>query len=986
MKAFLEKKYVNTGFALAIIILISVSILTYLNTSNYLNEQAYVKETLITIQASEALFSRLIESETNRRGYLITNEQVFLDDYNSANSEADSIFKKLKELTADDVSEVKIIDSLSILINIRRDIFKESLELQEKKEKNMNEQAQYTNRGKEAQDKIKVLIERIQNKENDNLTEKYAASDVNAKYTLTNLVVGNIIAFILVIIGVILLNRNINQRKKSEQLLGESRNWLYTTLTSIGDAVIVTDKIGDITFMNPVAQNLTGYSYNEAEGMYIEQVFNVVNEEFRNKVENPVSKVFKTGKIVGLANHSVLINKYNKDIPIDDSAAPIRNTEGSIIGVVLVFRDVTRRRKAEKELLESKRFIQRIADSIPNVLYIYKLSGPQMTYTNYKISELLGYSADDVKKMGEEFFQKYIHPEDFSRLTKLYQKYALAKDNEILDYEFRVKNAEGEWRWFHSYDVVFARDNEGTAIEMLGTALDVTEKKLLENELKKYSGHLEELVEMRTRELVVTNDRLKQEIITRVNAQKNIAEAEEKFRSLVENSLVGIYIIQDRKIVYINPKMEEIFGLAKGTNISDTNILDLVIEEDKQLVERNFWKVPDKAGETIQYIFRYKINNEIKYIEVRSGSKMEYNGKEAIIGTLQDVTDRIQAEKALKEQQEFLRTIIDINPSLIFAKDWDGKFTMVNKQVASIYNTSTEELIGKTDADFNSNEEELKRFLEDDRDVISSQKTKLVPEETVTNPSTNEKRWFQTIKVPFKSVDGTPQVLGVATDITARKLSDELTKKSLREKEMLLQEIHHRVKNNLQIIVSLLKLQSRYIHDKRDFDVFQKSRARVETMSMIHEKLYKSSDISSIDLGVYTRDLANHLLKAYNVNHEHIELKVNSEEINLGIDSAIPCGLIINELIINILKYAFPDKTKGTIEIDIKKAGEYINLIVKDDGVGLPAGYDLRTSESLGLQLVETLIKQLEGSVTITSGNGTRFSFVFKEIKYKDRI
>src|SRR5258708_21942796 len=110
--------------------------------------------------------------------------------------------------------------------------------------------------------------------------------------------------------------------------------------------------------------------------MYIEQVFNVVNEEFRNKVENPVSKVFKTGKIVGLANHSVLVNKFGLEIPIDDSAAPIRNKEGSIIGVVLVFRDVTRRRKAERELLDSRKFIQRIADSIPNVLYVYNLSGP----------------------------------------------------------------------------------------------------------------------------------------------------------------------------------------------------------------------------------------------------------------------------------------------------------------------------------------------------------------------------------------------------------------------------------------------------------------------------------------------------------------------------------------------------------------------------------------------------------------------------------
>ena len=987
MKSFLEKKYVNTGFALAIIILISVSILTYLNTSNYLKDQAYVKETLLTIQTSEALLSRLIQAETSRRGYLITSQQIFLDDYNAANIEADTMYKKLKNLTSDNASEIAMMDSLSLLIHNRRDILQESLELQEQKAKSMNEQADFTNRGKEVQDRIKYLITKIQDKESSDLAERYAESDVNARYTLVNLVIGNIIAFVLVIIGVILLNRNISQRKKSEQQLEESRNRLYTTLTSIGDAVIVTDKTGDITFLNPVAEKLTGYAYTEAEGMYIEQVFNVVNEEFRNKVENPVTKVFKTGNIVGLANHSVLINKDEKEIPIDDSAAPIRNSEGSITGVVLVFRDVSMRRKAEKELLGSRKFIQKIADSIPNVLYVYELSGPRMTYTNYKIADLLGYSSEEVKKMGEEFFTKYIHPEDFSRLSRLYQRYAFAKDNEVLDYEYRVKNSAGEWRWFHSYDVVFSRDGDGAAVEMLGTALDVTERKTLEVELKKYSGHLEELVQMRTRELQVTNDRLKQEISIRVNAQKDIAEAEEKFRSLVENSLVGIFILQENKIIYINPKMQEIFELPKNFISAEIDIRDFVIEEDKALVESNFWKAPDKKGETIQYIFRHKnSNNEIKYIEVKSGTKMEYNGREAVIGTLQDVTDRVYAEQALKKQQEYLRAIIDINPSLIFAKDWDGKFTLVNKEVASIYNTTVEDLIGKTDGDFNTNEEEIKRFLNDDREVIFSQVSKLVPEETVTNPLTNETRWFQTIKVPFKSVDGSDQVLGVSTDITARKLSDELTKKSLREKEMLLQEIHHRVKNNLQIIVSLLKLQSKYVHDKRDFDVFQKSRARVETMSMIHEKLYKSKDISSIDLGVYAEDLANHLLKAYNVNHEHIELVINSEEINLGIDSAIPCGLIINELMINILKYAFPEKGKGKIEINIKKAGEYINLIVKDNGIGLPENFDSKNNESLGLQLVHTLIKQLDGTLIISSENGTKFSFVFKEIKYKDRI
>ena len=229
-------------------------------------------------------------------------------------------------------------------------------------------------------------------------------------------------------------------------------------------------------------------------------------------------------------------------------------------------------------------------------------------------------------------------------------------------------------------------------------------------------------------------------------------------------------------------------------------------------------------------------------------------------------------------------------------------------------------------------------------------------------------------------------MLGVSADITARKLAEEITKRSLREKELLLKEIHHRVKNNLQIIVSLLKLQSRFVKDPNDLNIFNSSRSRVETMSLIHEKLYKSRDITDIDLGGYIKDLVSHILKAYNVNHEETGFSLTADEVKLSIDTAIPCGLIINELINNILKYAFPPGYKGKIEIIIKKSSEEIILIVSDNGIGIPSSFDINNSDSLGLQLVDTLIKQISGNVTTDTLNGTKFTIKFKEIKYRERI
>lgn len=982
MKKLLEKKYVNTGFVIALLILISVNIIIYMNISFHFEDEDVITKSLTIIQTSEALYSNIIEAETNRRGYLITNNPEFTKQYYPAFNSIDSAFNVLKQLIYSP-NEKLLLDTLQQLIYNRKDLLEESIELQEKGSKDMTLQIEYTRRGKQTQDKISRLINLIEEEEKSILNSRLKEAAESAEYTITSLVAGNVIAFALLITAIVLLNRNINRRREIEKELEESRNWLETTLESIGDGVIVTGKEGEILFMNRVSEQITEWTSDEAKGIQIGHVFNICNEESGDKVENPIQKVLSTGEIVGLANHTILITKNKKETPIDDSAAPIMNSEGNIIGAVMVFRDITRRRTAERALLDSKKFIQRIADSIPSVLYIYKLSGPKITYANHKITELLGYASEDVIKMGESFFEKYIHPDDLVRMNNLYKRFAAAKDNEILNYEYRIRNSKGEWRRFRSYDVVFSR--KGSATEMLGTAHDVTERKMLEEELKKYSTQLEELVEKRTRELRLANEKLKEEITERGKAERSIIEAEEKFRSLVENALVGIYILQDEKFAYVNPKYEEIFGYSRG-EMTGMNTWKRIPEEFRGLVTENIRKRLENEIDTIQYTFRaMRKDNSLIDVEVK-GAKMIYNGKTAIIGTLQDITERLKAEEELKRQREYLRTVIDTDPNLVFAKDWDGRFSLVNKAVADIYGTTVEELAGKTDADFNPNTEEVEHFLRDDREVMKTGNTKFIHEEKVSDSRTGETRWYQTIKVPLTADDGSKQVLGVAADITARKLAEEITKKSLKEKELLLKEIHHRVKNNLQIIVSLLKLQSKFVFDSRDLDIFNKSRSRVETMALIHEKLYKSTNISEIDIGNYLKDLVSHLLSAYKVNYEEIEFIINSDKINLGIDTSIPCGLIVNELVNNILKHAFPAGFKGRIEINLKKLNEDIVLEVKDNGVGIPTSFDIDKSDSLGMQLVDTLIKQIEGTLDVDTTDGTTFTIRFKETKYRERI
>ena len=225
-----------------------------------------------------------------------------------------------------------------------------------------------------------------------------------------------------------------------------------------------------------------------------------------------------------------------------------------------------------------------------------------------------------------------------------------------------------------------------------------------------------------------------------------------------------------------------------------------------------------------------------------------------------------------------------------------------------------------------------------------------------------------------------PEQLMVIDDITERKRAEKEIKRSLREKEVLLKEVHHRVKNNLQVISSLLYLQSKSIVDKDLLEMFNISRNRVKSMALIHEKLYQTGDYSRIDFGDYIRKLTNFLFRSYHVTQADIALKIDVEDVHLGVNTAIPCGLIINELMTNSLKYAFPDGGKGEIEIILRgDADNGFTLIVRDNGIGFMENEDFRRTESLGLKLVNNLVKQLDGTIELDTDGGAEWRINFPD-------
>ena len=239
----------------------------------------------------------------------------------------------------------------------------------------------------------------------------------------------------------------------------------------------------------------------------------------------------------------------------------------------------------------------------------------------------------------------------------------------------------------------------------------------------------------------------------------------------------------------------------------------------------------------------------------------------------------------------------------------------------------------------------------------------------------------------YDSNGGVQGAACVALDITERKEAADRMAASLMEKEMLLREVHHRVKNNMQVIVSLLKLQSGKIEDTKYLEMLKESQNRIKSMALVHEKLYRSKTIARINFEDYINSIAKNLLRSYSHLAGRVNIRVESEDILVGIDTAIPCGLLINELISNSLKHAFPQGSEGEIRVKMHRSGEdEFELVVNDNGVGMQEDFDFRHTESLGLQLVSTLAEdQLNGEILLNAAGGTEFRIKFSEIKYRKR-
>jgi len=358
---------------------------------------------------------------------------------------------------------------------------------------------------------------------------------------------------------------------------------------------------------------------------------------------------------------------------------------------------------------------------------------------------------------------------------------------------------------------------------------------------------------------------------------------------------------------------------------------------------------------------------------------INWEEKPATLNFINDITDRKRAENALRESEARNRAILNAIPDLMFQLDKHGTFVDYNVAKANDLAVPAGEFLGKKV--FEVLPVKLARqIMHNLKRALQTSKMQSFEYQLPIPLPNGDNRDFEARLVANKE----DEVFTIVRDITEQKRAQEKIKTSLKEKEVLLKEIHHRVKNSLQVISSLLYLQSKYLKDQESLNIFLESQNRIRSMALVHEKLYRAKNLAQINLSAYINDLANSLFRSYSIGTNKVKLVIDIQKTVLDIDTAIPCGLILNELISNALKYAFPKDLTGEIRIALKlKQNGVVELLVSDNGVGLPTHFDINEKKSLGMRLVEALVEQVSGIMEIENNNGTAFKILFKKRNFK---
>jgi len=731
------------------------------------------------------------------------------------------------------------------------------------------------------------------------------------------------------------LREEIDRHRETQEELRRSRRFARSLIDSSLDMILAADPDGSISEYNPAAAMRFGWEASEVMGRDSTILYADPEEYKRVQIELDTHGMF-AGEVRNISSSGEVFTSFL-------AASRLYDEDGALLGVMGVSRDITQLKRDQEALQASEERYRDLFENATDLIQSVDQQG-RFQYVNSAWRSALGYTAEEVKDLT---LQDVIHPDHRTECMRQFDVVLQGGDCGIIR------------------TVFVGRDGREIAVE--GST-----------NLRRKEGK-----SLATRSIFrdITNVKA---------ARKQVQQHEAKLRALFESSDHMFWTVDPEiKITSYNRGYAAMIKRLHGT---EPEINTDPKKPRKRFADKDyhdFWEAKYQEafeGRTTRFeterndVNGHRVCNEIFLSPVfgPEGEVIE------VFGVGHEITEQKEAEETVRDQAARLQAIFDSSANMmIWTLDKDFVITSCNahfrRSIEHDFNIRLD--VGDpfiVDATRKASGKQFSTLL--DRYKVALRGKPQQFEAELVNQH-GQTIWVENFINPIV-VDGAVQELScLAYGITDRKEAQNELLSSLHEKEVLLKEVHHRVKNNLQIISSIFSLQTAHVgEDKRILDLLRDSRDRIRSMSFIHESLYQNKDFSSIDLADYMEGLSRNLMMSYSLTGK-VRLETDLQRVDLALDQAIPCGLILNELISNALKHAFPEGREGTIHMGLQLAENKVSISLRDDGLGTPPGFDPQRDANLGLELVHTLVEQLDGHLSMKTDAGVAYLLTFERIK-----
>ncbi|MEO5644650.1 MAG: PAS domain S-box protein [Bacteroidia bacterium] len=746
------------------------------------------------------------------------------------------------------------------------------------------------------------------------------------------------------------ITRDITASKKSELEMIESRESYKSLVEQNPDGIIIADFNLKMLYANNAASTISGIK--EIIGHSFTEF---VSEEQQKKTSERLKKI-QQGQNVPFE----IIQIKQRDGTLSEAEA--RPSVYNYLGkpAILIFlrninaerklekeqmraqlaeesnriltKEVEERKRTESELFAAQKNLRLLIDSSLDMICASDKRG-YITEFNKAAQQTFGYAPEEV--IGKHLSFLYLNPD---QRIDVMDELTHGEGN----YQGEVVNRKKDGNTFTALlSASILKDEKGNVIGAMGVSRDITASKHAENQL-------------------------------RLN--------EEKYRAIYNQAYIGIALVGTNNDSYIdvNQRLCDMLGFS-AEELRKKTVHELRKPGDlsrlpagKEFIERGFERIID------EHRYGHK-NGSIVIVNVTISLVRSEDMKPLyFVYVYEDLTPKRRAEEQIRIQGAKLNAVFESSSHMIWTIDQHSRLTSFNQNQADWIKryfgiTAYVGLLMASGKMIST--QEHNNFWNQKIEATFSGASQSFE---VATEKDGEKSWREIHLNPiFDENDRVVEISCIANDITDKKMVDEQIRLSLKEKEVLLKEVHHRVKNNLQVISSILNLQSSYVKDKRVLEILLESQNRIKSMAFVHESLYQTKDFSNISFREYVENISRNLVHSYAATDSPPLLNLDLDDIQLNLDTAIPCGLIINELLTNSLKYAFPVGKQGKIDIVIRENAGNITIDISDSGKGLPKEIDFRNTESLGLQLVVSLVEQINGKIKLDTKKGTKFTIEF---------